>query len=103
MSGRYSISTAVKEAVPTARVMMDIIALPTPPPVRRSRIAHYARSVLSLLMKNTTRQRIKIDTTGNTNFVALMGALQVISMQRAYAFRSTVQAPEPKNQTEARS
>eukprot|EP00961_Rhodomonas_salina_P243823 3294714-Rhodomonas_salina.1 len=39
---------------------MDIIAPPTPPPVRQSRIAHYARSVLSLLMKNTTQQRIKI-------------------------------------------
>eukprot|EP00961_Rhodomonas_salina_P168476 2270908-Rhodomonas_salina.1 len=61
------------------------------------------RSVSSLLMKNTMWQQIKIDTTGNTNFVALMGALQVISMQRAYAFRSTVQAPEQKNQTEARS
>eukprot|EP00961_Rhodomonas_salina_P117242 1578170-Rhodomonas_salina.1 len=103
MSGRYLIRTAVKEAVPTARVMMDIISPPTPPPVLQSRIAHYALSVSSLLMKNTMLQRIKIDTTGNTNFVALMGALQVISMQRAYAFRSTVQAPEPKNQTEARS
>eukprot|EP00961_Rhodomonas_salina_P268611 3629976-Rhodomonas_salina.2 len=32
-----------------------------------------------------------------------MGTLQVIAMQQAYEFKSTIQAPEPKNQTEART
>eukprot|EP00961_Rhodomonas_salina_P115525 1555032-Rhodomonas_salina.2 len=105
MSGRYSMCTAVKDAVPTARVVMDIIAPPMPQPARRSNLAALARSVSGLVMRNEMRQRIKINNTckGNTNFIALMGTLQLIAMQRAYTFKSTIQAPEPNNQTEART
>eukprot|EP00961_Rhodomonas_salina_P268610 3629976-Rhodomonas_salina.1 len=52
MSGRYSIRTAVKDTVPTARVVMDIIAPPTPQPARRSNLAALARSVSGLVMRN---------------------------------------------------
>eukprot|EP00961_Rhodomonas_salina_P058383 784609-Rhodomonas_salina.1 len=83
---------------------MDIITPPMPQPARRSKLAALARSVSGIVTKNDTLQRIKIDNTckGNTNFVALMGTLQVIAMQRAYVFKSTIQTPEPKNQTEVR-
>eukprot|EP00961_Rhodomonas_salina_P278302 3760390-Rhodomonas_salina.1 len=99
MSGRYSISTCIKEAKPQARITMDIIAPKVHVPERRSRMGGFARSIKDAL---GGKQCINIDSKGNANFVALMGTLQIISMQHVYAFRATVLAPEPKNQTEAR-
>eukprot|EP00961_Rhodomonas_salina_P001746 24110-Rhodomonas_salina.1 len=43
MSGRYSICTAIKEAIPTARITMDIITPPLSEPPRRSLVAAFAR------------------------------------------------------------
>eukprot|EP00961_Rhodomonas_salina_P018246 245316-Rhodomonas_salina.1 len=102
MSGRYSIHTAIKESIPTARVVMDIIDPPAAPLPRRFRLAAFARSASSVFLQQSTRQRIKIDSKGNNNFVALMGTLQVLAMQCDYAFKATLLSPEPKHQHEAR-
>eukprot|EP00961_Rhodomonas_salina_P000476 6549-Rhodomonas_salina.1 len=79
---------------------MDILAPHVPPPPRRSQMAAFAQSVTGVF-SNKQRQRIQINSTGNSNFVALMGTLQVLSMQHDYSFKSTVLSPEPRNQTEA--
>eukprot|EP00961_Rhodomonas_salina_P072333 971632-Rhodomonas_salina.1 len=51
----------------------------------------------------TAKQRLQMNTKGNTNFVALMGAMQVVSMANAFWFKAAVLSPEPKTQHEARS
>eukprot|EP00961_Rhodomonas_salina_P176439 2377986-Rhodomonas_salina.1 len=76
MTGRYSIRTAIKESIPSACITMDILEQPIPDPPRRSRVAVFACVVSNLILGRTTHQRIKIDSSGNNNFVALMGTLQ---------------------------
>eukprot|EP00961_Rhodomonas_salina_P074401 999398-Rhodomonas_salina.1 len=103
MSGCYSIRTAIGESVPSARIVMDIINPQVKKP-QLSSLASAARSAISMFTPQATNQQcIKINCTGNDNFVALMGTLQVIAMQQSYAFRASVLAPEPKTQREARS
>eukprot|EP00961_Rhodomonas_salina_P261420 3533146-Rhodomonas_salina.1 len=48
MSCRYSIRTAVKESIPSASIMTDIIAPLISPPPRRSRLAAFASSISGL-------------------------------------------------------
>eukprot|EP00961_Rhodomonas_salina_P046307 621532-Rhodomonas_salina.1 len=60
--------------MPSARIVMDIVK-PNATMPRRSRVAAMARSAMSMFAP-ANRQRIKIDSTGNDNFVALMGTLQ---------------------------
>eukprot|EP00961_Rhodomonas_salina_P213098 2877946-Rhodomonas_salina.4 len=102
MTGCYLMRTAIKESMPSARIMMERIMMdiikPDAPMPRSSRVAAIARSAMSMFVP-ANRQCIKINTTGNDNFVALMGTLQVIAMQQSYAFQSTVMAPEPKTQS----
>eukprot|EP00961_Rhodomonas_salina_P276953 3742738-Rhodomonas_salina.1 len=74
MSGRYLMCTAIKESMPSARIVMDILKPDATMP-RRSRVTAMARSAMSMFLP-ANRQRIKIDSTGNDNFVALMGTLQ---------------------------
>eukprot|EP00961_Rhodomonas_salina_P205919 2779699-Rhodomonas_salina.1 len=79
MRGKYSIRTAVKESIPSARKMTDIIAPPISLPPRRSQVAAFTRSISGLVFTQANKQgkqRIKIDSTGNNNFVALMCTLQ---------------------------
>eukprot|EP00961_Rhodomonas_salina_P175645 2368587-Rhodomonas_salina.1 len=114
MSGRHSIHTVIKEAIPGAVIVSDILLPPAfVPPVRRSAIAKVARTVIDLIKGNlksrmpgngvTAKQRLQINTKGNTNFVALMGAMQVVSMANAFGFKAAVLSPEPKTQHEAMS
>eukprot|EP00961_Rhodomonas_salina_P034440 463829-Rhodomonas_salina.1 len=74
MSGRYSMCTVIKESMPSARIVMDIIK-PNATMPRRSRVTAMALSAMSMFVP-ANRQCIKIDSTGTDNFVALMGTLQ---------------------------
>eukprot|EP00961_Rhodomonas_salina_P206417 2786484-Rhodomonas_salina.1 len=72
---------------------MDIIN----PPIKKpqcSRIASAAQSAISMFTP-ANQQLIKINCTGNDDFVALMGTLQVIALQQSYVFRALVLPPEP--------
>eukprot|EP00961_Rhodomonas_salina_P251389 3398926-Rhodomonas_salina.1 len=60
--------------MPSARIVMDIVK-PNATMPRCSRVTAMARSAMSMFAP-TNRQHIKIDSTGNDNFVALMGTLQ---------------------------
>eukprot|EP00961_Rhodomonas_salina_P129685 1746416-Rhodomonas_salina.2 len=71
--------TAVKESIPSVSIMTDIIAPPISLPPLQSQVAAFAHSISGLVFTQANKQgkqRIKIDSTGNNNFVALMCTLQ---------------------------
>eukprot|EP00961_Rhodomonas_salina_P127759 1722481-Rhodomonas_salina.2 len=101
MSSKYSIRSAIKESNQAIRVVMDIITPHMKPAPKRSKMAAVDRTMIDAIQGNM-KLHIQINDSCNQDFVAMMGALQVISMQKIYSFKATVLSPEPKTQHEAR-